>query len=829
MSSKDITFIEELFPLEGGAIVTFAANCKTQELSKNAKVQERILGITEMRICLVKSRLVGRSCDCSYLWTELAKLSMEKEDTIRLSFKTGEGTHVFDVIESNEKDAYLIVSAISQCINQLKQCLELDVEIEKKTETKSDEEEINMELTHQEKFLLAYKMHCAREKRPVDAHLIEEMTRTIEECAMQMEDSSPDKDTIFELDDVLRYVSVLKGQKKHVVNPIDVNIILKSLLKVPVFTAYHLDRLPLDVRHVKAVARTLSQKSQVVQNLAMRGCEITTEHIKCLFKHLASDAVVRLNSLGLSGNAIQEAAFFQSFDASKMQARRLYLSNCQLTEKCVAALVELMLSKPWQSADFGLIKVDLSQNSFKDSTAIVCSHLGKYLKTNAGYLEAFVIKYCHLPLTFLEDAVLNTGSLLENLQVVECSGNEMTIYGASGLSRLLKQSKALRYVSLRDMNLNEGIIVEILLGALANEGGSANPIILDFGLTNHEMFAGRPNAITNALKTLAKESSKHGRALKGLVFSNNSLHETFPEFIQALTAIQSLEKLVLDHNFASKKKGGGVEGIVCLTKALEKMPNLSELEIRGVPDEKQKLQLTYKDLQPLFEYLKTDTKLKSIILDGNKIEDSGCALLAEAIAANSSLESISIEDCKITSKGIEHLLKAVNSSSKTNLQYLLPNRTMDQIQKTASKKEWKKVSELVSQALPILQQNIDKKKTKGVSQRQSVSLANAPNASHSIQQLANLLAGKPLMANKKYEAKEFAYATSPDLDIVDEKQESNPKLVFPKSKGPPPARFRAFSSGIRVETEKDVSDLKMEMPTTAQGKRHKRTRKKINV
>jgi hypothetical protein len=87
------------------------------------------------------------------------------------------------------------------------------------------------------------------------------------------------------------------------------------------------------------------------------------------------------------------------------------------------------------------------------------------------------------------------------------------------------------------------------------------------------------------------------------------------------------------------------------------------------------------------------------------LEDSGAVELAKALKTNTSLEIVSIEDCKIGVKGVLALLDAITESSK--IHSLFTSRLLGEVQKSASKKNWKKITDLLQAKISIFQRNAE--------------------------------------------------------------------------------------------------------------------------
>merc|ERR1712154_89562 len=167
----------------------------------------------------------------------------------------------------------------------------------------------------------------------------------------------------------------------------------------------------------------------------------------------------------------------------------------------------------------------------------------------------------------------------------------------------------------------------------------------------------------------------------------------------------SLEELNIDFNFKlnKTKKGYHSSSIKALCSMIEKMQKLKVLSLRG--DWANNLYLTFEDLLPLLQFI-GDTKLcqlEYLHLDGNRIKDDGCKVIANSLQKNNILKVISIEDNKCSFKGFTKMIESILSNAKDTKLCDIPMHSI--LDDPNFSKKIKKLSEKIEKCIKIIQVN----------------------------------------------------------------------------------------------------------------------------
>merc|ERR1712130_407147 len=102
-------------------------------------------------------------------------------------------------------------------------------------------------------------------------------------------------------------------------------------------------------------------------------------------------------------------------------------------------------------------------------------------------------------------------------------------------------------------------------------------------------------------------------------------------------------------------------------------------------------------------YLKQCEHLQYLYLDGNRIKDDGCKVIAASIKLNNTLKIISIEDNKCTFKGFKLLIDAIITNKDQTFLCDIPIHSI--LDDTNFNKKIKKNSEKIKQCITIIQKN----------------------------------------------------------------------------------------------------------------------------
>merc|ERR1712154_125611 len=164
-------------------------------------------------------------------------------------------------------------------------------------------------------------------------------------------------------------------------------------------------------------------------------------------------------------------------------------------------------------------------------------------------------------------------------------------------------------------------------------------VLSDVGFDRNEYLKALSNTIRFAL-----QQKNDCNGIQSIDLSSNNLGSKFDIICESYIGnFYCLETLNLDYNFKlnKTKKGFYSNSIKSLCEAITKLPKLSELSLKG--DWANNLYLTYDDLKPLLEFI-SNCNLEYLSLDGNRIKDDGCKIIANSLKKNNKLKILSIED-----------------------------------------------------------------------------------------------------------------------------------------------------------------------------------------
>eukprot|EP01132_Coremiostelium_polycephalum_P010112 gene10112-12404_t len=111
----------------------------------------------------------------------------------------------------------------------------------------------------------------------------------------------------------------------------------------------------------------------------------------------------------------------------------------------------------------------------------------------------------------------------------------------------------------------------------------------------------------------------------------------------------------------------GDEGVILISKALKQQAIITSLDLSDN-------NITAVGMKELAQAVNINKSLKYLKLDGNHFGDEGLALLSQGLKNKSStLKSLYLSDCKITSKGIVHLTESLENNKSVETIHLNSN------------------------------------------------------------------------------------------------------------------------------------------------------------
>ncbi|XP_067217983.1 NLR family CARD domain-containing protein 3-like [Chanodichthys erythropterus] len=437
----------------------------------------------------------------------------------------------------------------------------------------------------------------------------------------------------------------------------------------------------------------LSAVIKTSRRALLNDCNLTDKSCSALAAVLGSDT--NLKELNMNNNNLQDSGvklLCTGLKNIKCKLEILSLSHCDMTEEGCSALTSALKSNPSH-----LRELNLSWNKLGDSGV---KNLSDLLMNPQFKLEKLQLSDCYIT---EEDCFDVTSALKSNpshLRELDLSGNELGDSGVKHLSDLLMNPQ----FKLEELDLSECSITKkqcvILTSALKSNPSHLRELNLSWnnlgnsGVKNLSDLLMNPQSkleklqlsdcyITeegcSALTSALKSNPSH---LRELNLSGNNLGDSGVKNLSDLLMNPQfkLEKLHLSECSITKKQ------CVILTSALKSNPShlrelnlswnkLGDSGVKNLSDllmspqfKLEKLQLndcnlTDKSCPALAAVLGSDTNLKELNMNNNKLQDSGVKLLCTGLKSiKCKLEILRLGYCDMTDEGCSALTSALKSN-----------------------------------------------------------------------------------------------------------------------------------------------------------------------
>eukprot|EP00484_Ammonia_sp_Unknown_P026666 CAMPEP_0197035866 /NCGR_PEP_ID=MMETSP1384-20130603/13536_1 /TAXON_ID=29189 /ORGANISM="Ammonia sp." /LENGTH=926 /DNA_ID=CAMNT_0042465969 /DNA_START=26 /DNA_END=2806 /DNA_ORIENTATION=- len=664
----DILAIDKIFVLE--------------KLKKNKeKIEERFLVTVKEpgRLLLVKSKLVGKSATDNILLITLneMKFYVHNNEYYCIELEYNDRSKSIILCTKNKPLVQKLQINLLSIAHMLSQCIVFEPQLTaiSKEAVLDKIDRAKFQLSNARVLGLAYQIFCIVESVLIDKPLLD----------LFMDADFHEMNHIFDVYFVLKHYTSIgaKNPKQFKLNLREVLVILHALSMVTSFTHLHLDNIPMTDEIANRLGKLLA-RNDAITSVALRKTQVNattfftfntmfdreivknTKMVKKMkvLEHLT----LSHNNLQLIGNEHQKKkkkkkgdeanspSFFGSLDGNVLAARKLYLSRCNLNQELVSQIVDSGINYAY------LEKIDLSFNDFQNNS-IVTMKLSQFCR-KVQVLQSLLLKDCKLQLTFLQDIIgsKNGYDYREQLQFLDLSGNVMTHYAANAIGTILQNTMCpvfkldLSNITTMDHAMLESILVAPFRAPFKNI--YIDLVFKSVGFDNNEYLKGLSNAIR-----FAQQQKNDCNGIQCIDLSANNLGSKFDIVCDSYIAnFYSLDTLNLDFNFKlnKTKKGFYAPSITSLCNALTKLKKLRTLSLCG--DWANNLYLTYDDLLPLLQYIansENQCNLEALFLQGNRILDDGCKIIANSLKTNKKLKILDIEDNKCSFKGFLSIIKAI--------------------------------------------------------------------------------------------------------------------------------------------------------------------------
>eukprot|EP01084_Bolivina_argentea_P064761 118061_1 len=713
----DILSIDKIFTLE-----------KLKKNKENYSDRFLVLVSEPGRILIIKSKFTGKSISENILILTVNEIKYythkNKENTLFYCIELiyNDRTKSIIICSSNSDLINKILISLLSIIYMISQCAMFEpklTDINKDTII-SKIDRIKFKLTSAQILSLSYQILCIIENVIIDKNLYE----------LFSDIKFHDTNHIFDINYILKHYTILaiKNGNKYKINLREVLVIIHALHYVDSFSHIHLDGITINEEIAVRLAK-LIVRNENIQSIALRKTGINGKMFE-VFNSVIDKEIIKntkltkrmkiLDHLTLSHNNLQlsgdenkkkkkrgigdgENTFFGCMDGNVLCVKKFYLSRCNLNRELLSEIIDAVINYKY------LEKIDLSFNNL-GSDSIITYKLSQFMK-KVQNLQSLLLKGCQLQLNFLQDLLTNkTYNYRELLQFIDLSGNIMTHYGAIAIGQILQNTivPAIKIDLSSIQNMDHVMLESILFGPFR---GAFKNIYIEIILSNVNFGDNNEylKALSNTIR-FAQQQKNDCNGIQCMDLSRNNLGPVFDIVCQSyISNFYCLEAINLDFNFKlnKTKKGFYSDMIKALCIGIGKLNKLNSLSLRG--DWANNLYLTYDDLLPLLQFLsEKECKLQCLYLDGNRIKDDGCKIIANSLKTNNTLQIISIEDNKCTFKGFLKIMQSI-SAQETNCKLIdVPLHSV--LDDSNFTKKIKKNADIINKCIKIINEN-DMKQT----------------------------------------------------------------------------------------------------------------------
>lgn len=447
---------------------------------------------------------------------------------------------------------------------------------------------------------------------------------------------------------------------------------LRSILNQPFCS---LKRLNLSNNKLGAggavhIASIVGENRSIIELILSRN-NFGKKSLKTLSKHLARNPV--LERLDLSFNKIKSGGvnhLATVLDATESRSRLVYLDLTQnpISDKGALYLVNALL----QGKNKHLRHLNLTRTELTSEGAIYLAHLLKYSYT----LEELVVSRNKIGLDGvvelclgLEDSRDENGSALRRLDL---DMNDLDDRAAIRLAEMLRGNDVLKTLSLVD-------------NGIRNEGAAALADSLHSNLTLRHLDLERNQIRDPGAIALAKSICRKSCHLITLGWEKNPMSEIGQGRIEAAFKLRESRRIWLNHSLGEIEKRRhlpinlqhrklGDEEVIAISQHLAKhRPRVPSLSFSGQLITGRSMKLMAKDL-----LANNQVNIQRLTLHHTSLLDLGVAALAQALQSNSTLRSISLTKCQVSSEGLQFLSRAIAKNTTLTRLDVVGNQVGDE-------------------------------------------------------------------------------------------------------------------------------------------------------
>eukprot|EP00731_Ephydatia_muelleri_P004484 Em0002g660a len=400
-------------------------------------------------------------------------------------------------------------------------------------------------------------------------------------------------------------------------------------------------------------------------------CDLTNEGMRMLFLVEDGKAFDHITSFNLSYNTITAsvASLLGMMLKENNTLKVLGLEGCELQPEELEEVIKGV------QVNTKLETLDLKNNTIDNKRA---SCLGMMLKEN-NTLKVLNLGGCGLQPEGLEEVIKGV-QVNTMLETVDLSGNTIDNKTASCLGMMLKENNTLKKLDLDGCGLQPEGLEEVIKGVQVNT--KLETLVLSWSTIDNET--------ASCLGMMLKENN----TLKELNFKGLQ-PEGLEEVMKGVQVNTKLETLDLSHNTIDNKRA------LCLGMMLNENNTLKELYL-------EECELQPEGLEEVIKGVQVNTKLETLVLSYNTIDNKRASCLGMMLKENNTLKVLDLDGCGLQPEGLEEVIKGVQVNTKLET-LVLSWSTIDN--KRASCLETRQVVVIVLRLVIVEEYQVRLKKT----------------------------------------------------------------------------------------------------------------------
>lgn len=350
-----------------------------------------------------------------------------------------------------------------------------------------------------------------------------------------------------------------------------------------------------------------------------------------LFDALYYNTSNAIQILDLSGTHIHRGITSLCFSLQHFNhaLRVLKLADTGLDGRQVANIMNAL------SSNFGMSltieELDLSHNKFDD---IASNAFERWISKAAEYSSMSVLRLAFTGITLASVAAFL--HFLQNLQVLDTSGNKPDSRAIQLLCSMAEKSTTLKELNLSHCNLSGRYAANVCIAMLKNQKLSKTTL----NLSNNEFAESDADILSSSL---SHSYNVHILDLSKNKFKEKGLISILQSII--LSGCRSLDTLLLNGIYRNSFAGERVANAIM--SVINSLTSLSSLSISGG---------FATVCIPLMEYLQTNTTLLELDISNNALGDEGSFAISQLLRKNKTLLSIKCDGNNISPTGWKMIL-----------------------------------------------------------------------------------------------------------------------------------------------------------------------------